>query len=223
MANALNVQRNDVGGRVIGQVIHKISQLQIDLIAGGNQFGQAHATRRRARQQRAQNAAALRHHADIAHGEVIHRQRAAGRERNVVAQVHQANRVGAEQAHRACGFFQELLAPRALFAGLGVAAGQHNRRRRAALRQLTHRLLRTLMAQQHDGHVRHLRQRGNVGVAGDAVDAGDARIHRVNRTAVALLAQVSNRSPGRFVDVGRGPDDGDAAGFDEAGDGVHAA
>ena len=43
-------------------------------------------------------------------GKVIHRQRARGRQHDVVREVHEADRVGAEDAHRAGSFHELLLA-----------------------------------------------------------------------------------------------------------------
>ena len=45
IAHGFYIQRNHLGGLVIGEVVDEIGQLQIHLIAGGDQFGQADAAR----------------------------------------------------------------------------------------------------------------------------------------------------------------------------------
>jgi hypothetical protein len=142
VAHRFDIERDDPGGLVVGQVVDEVGQFQIDLVAGGDQFGQADAARRGARQQRAQDAAALRHHPDAAHREVVHLQRAAGRQHDVVGEVDQADGVGSQDAHRAGGFDQLLLAPGTRLAGFGVAAGQHDGGGGAARRQFAHRQVR---------------------------------------------------------------------------------
>ena len=155
IAHAFDIQRNHLGGRIIRQIVDKISQLQIDLVAGGNQLGQTNAARCSTREQGAQDAAALRHHADRADWEMRHFQRAAGRQNDVVGQVHQADGVGAEDAHAACGFDQLSLTARARFAGLGVAAGQHDGGSRSAFGQVAHGDVSPLSTEQDDGDVGH--------------------------------------------------------------------
>jgi hypothetical protein len=202
-------------------VIDEVGEFEVHLVAGRDQLGQADAARRGARQQRAQDAAALRDDADGAGREVVHLQGAGRREHDVVGEVHQADRVRAEDAHRARGFDQMLLAPCAFRAGFGVAAGQHDGRRGAARREVAHGQVRTFGTEQHDADIRHRRQRCDVGVAGQFADAVDLRVHRIDVAGKAMLDQVGHRPAGRLRGIGRGADDGDAAGPEESGDRVH--
>ncbi len=132
---------------VVGQVVDEIRQFQIHLVAGGDQLRQADAPRRGARQQRAQDAAALRHHADAAgRGTGPSPARRTGRQRRCCPSRFTRPMVLGPRMRIAAGCLDQLLlAPRAFLAGLGVAAGQHDGRGRcrAAASSLTARWARS--------------------------------------------------------------------------------
>ena len=106
------------------------------------------------------------------------------------------------------------------FAGLGVATGQHDGSRTTARRELLHREVGTLGAQQHDGDVRRFRQRGDVGVTRQVTNAIGLGVHRQDATGKSVLLQVSHRAAGGFAGVRRGADDRDAARLKETRNGV---
>ena len=103
--------------------------------------------------------------------EVVHLERAGRRQHDVVGEVDEPDRVRPEDAHRAGSFHELLLPARAFFAGFGVAAGEHDRGRGAAGRELAHGKMRPLGAEQHDADVGHARERGDVRVAVQLADA----------------------------------------------------
>ena len=170
MPYCLDVQRDDRGGLVVDEVIDEVGQLQVDFVAGRNQLGQSDAARGSARQQRAQNAAALRDDPDVAGRKLVHLQRTAGRQHDVVGEVDESDGVRAQDAHLARGFDQLPLPPTAFVARLGVATGEHDRRGGAARGQLAHRDVRALGAEQHDPDVGGGGQRADVGVARQVAD-----------------------------------------------------
>lgn len=124
----------------------EVRQVEVRLVAGRHQLGQADAPRRSARQQRTQDAAALRHHANAAGRELRHLQRTARRQRNSVRHVHQPDCVGPEQPHAARSLDQFGLPPRSFRAGFGIAARQHDGCACSPCGQLAHRVVRTIGA-----------------------------------------------------------------------------
>ena len=181
IAHRLDVERDDLGRVVVGEVVDEIRQLEVDLVARRDELRQSDPARRGTRQERAEDAAALRDDADPAHGKVIHLERTGRRQHDAVGEVHQADRVRAEDAHRAGGLDELLLAARAVLAGFGVAAGQHDRRGGTAGGQVAHRQVRAFRAEQDDAHVRGSGQRCHVLVAGEIADAIHLRVDRIDR------------------------------------------
>lgn len=223
MAQPLHVERDDRGGLVVRQVVHEIGQVQVDLVAGGNQLRQPDAARRGTREQGTEDAAALRDHADGTGLEAFHFQRAGRREGDAVGEVDQPDGVGPQDAHAARGLQQLPLPPCAFLADLRVAAGQHDGGGGAALGQRTHGLVRALRAQQHDAHVRCLGQRFHVGVALQTADLGSTRVHRVDGAIEAMPLKVCDRATRGLRRIGRSADHRHAARLEQARDGVVSA
>jgi hypothetical protein len=138
---------------VVRQVVDEVGNLQIHLVAGGDQLGETDAPRSRPRQQRAEDAAALRDHGDVADGKLIEFQCAAGRKRDRVVEIDQADGVRSQQAHRAGCRLERLLSLRACRPGFGVSAGEHDGGGSAAGSQLPNRLFGALGPEQHDADV----------------------------------------------------------------------
>ena len=130
-----------------------------------------------------------------------HFQSTAGRQNNVVGQVHQADGVGAEDAHAARRLHQLRLTARTCFASFGVAAGQHDGCSRSAFCKFTHGDMGPLSTEQDDGDVGHGRQRCDIRIAMQAVDVVDARVHRINLAGEAMLAEIGHRSARCFAGI----------------------
>ncbi|CUI33553.1 Uncharacterised protein [Achromobacter xylosoxidans] len=223
VADGLDIERNHPGRRIIGQRADEIRQVQVDFVAGGDQLGKSDAAGGGARQQRAQNPPALRYQPDPAADQLIRRQGAAGRQRDAVGQVDQPDRVRPQDPHRAGGVAQFALPPRALLAGLRIAAGQDDGGARADPGQFTDGLLGALRAEQHDGHVGRFRQRPYIGVAAQALDLGRLRVDGIDAPVKAMLAQIGDRPARRLGRIGRRAHHRHAAGPQQLPYAVHRA
>ena len=139
-------------------MIDQVRDVEVGLVAGGDQLREADAAADRPREQGAQDAAALGDQRDVALRELLQLQGTAGREHDPVGDVDEADRVGPQEAHRACRLLQRLLPLLALGTRLTEAGRQDDRRTSASLRQLLHGLQNMVTAEEDKTHVRHGRK-----------------------------------------------------------------
>ena len=99
VSNGFNIKRDHSSRFVFNQGANKVSDVQVDFIASGNQLRKAQALGHTARQDRTQNAAALRHQCDTPGLLLVRFKRSASRKRNPVSHIDQANGIGAQQSH----------------------------------------------------------------------------------------------------------------------------
>ena len=96
----------------------KSAAVEVGLVAGGDQLGRSRCRGRRRATAASRGCRRSARPADAARREVLHLQRAGGRQHDAVGQVDQADGVRAQDAHRAGGLASALLAARALRARL---------------------------------------------------------------------------------------------------------
>ena len=221
IAHSLDIESDDLGGFVLRKLLDEVGKFEVGFVARGHQLREADAARGGAGEQRPEYASALRHNPDGPRGKVIHFQRARGRKDNVVREIHEPNRVGAENPHRAGSFHELLLASGAFLAGFGIAAREHDGGCSAAGGKLAHRNVGALGTEQHDADIGDVWKRRDVWIATQIADLIHLRVDRIDSAGEAMLLQIRNRAPRCLRRISRCADDGNTAWTQELGDSIH--
>ena len=216
-ADGLEEEQDRIRVRVVHQQAGDLARRQVGLVAGGDQVREAEAPRRAARHDGAEHGAGLRHQREPPGRQAFRLQRrvhAAGAAR---IEVHEAHGIRPQDAHarRACGGEQAFLPRAPLRPRFGEAIGEDGRDRDPLGGDIGDDAFHMLGPEQQVGEVHLARDLGDAGVGFLAEDRLGARVHGKQLAVEAVLAQVDLRAcrqPGR---VGRGADEGDAAGVEQ--------
>ena len=220
IAQRLHEQQDRVGPGIVDQQVGDLAHREIDLVADRDQPREADAARIGARQQGADQAAALAHHRPFAGPQPVDGEGGIGGERHRRIGADRADAVGPDQpdAGLAHDARQVVLQRGAGGAGIGEAAGQDRGHLHAAPAARRQRLDRILAVQQDVGVVDVTRDRIEVLVGLVAENFGARRIDRQDLALEAVLAQEALRPRCRLGFVGGGADQGDAARFEQGGE-----
>ena len=202
-----------------------VAEREIDLVADRYQAGEADAARLAAREQRADQAAAVRSREDAAHRQVGLIEGGVGRHHRFGAQVDDAEARRSDQAEAGAGagFAQALLACDARAAGLRETVGQHGRDLDAELPAFLDRRDRGLGLGHDIDVVGRLRQRGERWPRALAEHALAPRIDRIDAAGIAHLPQKFQRPARGLAGIVRLADDGDRARREQRVAQVHSA
>ena len=209
VAEALQVQQDDLGGRVGGPVLQQVVAADVGAVAGRDEGGQPEVAAAGPLEQRDPERAGLGEEPDPAAAGDHRRQ--AGVEPHLGVGVDDAEAVGPDDAHAggAGGGDQLPLGRAALGPGLAEAAGDHH--------QPAHPLAPAGLDHAGDLVGRH-GEDGEVDVVGDGLDVGVGRhpadvpgagVDRVDRPGEAVLEQVPQQRVADLALVVAGADDRD--------------
>ena len=212
--DALHVQADDVGLRVVDQVLEEVVQVHVGLVAYRHRAREAGADVHAARDHGAHQRTTLAGQADATarqFGQRAHHHTGGGAQ--VVVGVHQAHAVGTDQPHAAGarqghqGFFLGT----AFRASLGEAGRDAQRAAHALGHAVFHRGAHVLARHQEDGQVHRARTVAHRLVGRQAQQFGGAGVDGVERAVVPVPQHVAQQATAPFGFVVGGADDGDAA------------
>jgi hypothetical protein len=203
VAQGFHEQEDRPGLGIVHQQIGDLADLEIDLVADRDQPREADAARVGAREQRADQAAALAHQAPIAGAQLVDREGRVGGQRHRRIGAHRADAVGSDQADAGLlhDLLQFVLQRCARRARIGEAAGQDRGDLHAAPPARRQRRDRVLAVQQDVGVVDLARHVVDRLPRLDAEDLGAARIDRQDLAREAVLLQEALRPRGRALFV----------------------
>jgi hypothetical protein len=220
VADALDVQQDRVGRGIGDQEIEHLAEIHVGRGAQRYHAAEADPGAVRPVEDRGADGARLRHEREPA------RQRRHRREGGVEPGVgaHQAETVGAEQAHSAALRLGEQpgLEPAPGLAGFGKAAGKDRRGAHTGRARLRDDLRDALRRRNDDGEIRRPRQVAQPRVAGNAVQLPVFGVDRGQRATQLARGQVApDQPPERALALGRA-DQCNARRGEQGGEGVAA-
>ena len=217
IAAALDVGHDDPCVRVVRHPLDDIGHLHVDLVAGRRPHRQSDAALARERVGVGAERAALAHQADRARARETDAGRRAEGCIDVLAHIHDAQAVRADQPQPAgsCLGGQPRLRGLALGTDLGVARGEQHRRLRAGGDRVVDRSRHQRLGDREHREVHRLADRGQRRVCGQPLDLGGLRVDRHDAPGVAAAQQQIDRDTADLGERGRGPDDGDRAGGEQ--------
>jgi len=211
--NGLEEQQETVGARVIDEQAAEIADRQIGLVADRDQAGEADAARLAARQQGADQAAAVRQHGQAAGQQLLQLKRGVDGQRESPVAIDDPHAVRPDQAHPggARRLENAVLQRATLGAGFGEAAGQDGRDPDAGLCTGFDRRRHMGRVEQNVGVVDRPRHRAQIRVGSRALHFGIVGIDGVDRAGEAVTVEIALGSPAGLARIGRRADQRDAA------------
>ncbi len=216
-AEALEVEQDHVGPRILGPVLHEVVRRDVGLVPDRHERRDAEVQARRVVEQREAERPALRRQRHAALGRIGRSE--GGVQAHGRVRVHEAHAVGSDHPHAGVADLLEqcrFQAP-ALFAGL-TEAGRDDDDAFDALGDAVvdgpgHRSRRHGNHGEIDGAV----DVGEAGVAANALDFGGRRIHGQDRAAKAGRDEVVEDLRADLAALAAGADDRDRTRLEEAG------
>ena len=203
IAQRLQEQQDGPGLRIVDQHVRDLADREVDLVADRDQSREADAARVGARQQRADQAAALADDGPVASAQLLRGESGIGRQRHGGIGAHRADAVGTDKADAglAHDFRQLVLQRGAGWTGIGEAASQDRRHLDAAPAAIGQRPHRSRAVQEDVGVVDVALDRVEIRVGLLTQYFAVRRINRQDFPRETVLAQEALWPRGRPGDI----------------------